>query len=240
MLNPVLEFPSKQKEDILILKNWMKNGISSSAINTYLSCNLDFYFKYVLKIKENHKPNEFIQSSEWGTAVHNTLEQLFLSYNKIDKEAIYKMKNELEECLLIQFEKLFPDNRHVKGKNKINFYQSKQYILNYLEKELYHLNTTGSYKVLYAEKEFSTTKKFHLHDEILECCFKGKIDRIDSTSNGLRLIDYKTGYVTKSDLSISTLESIKTKHKALQLLFYAMLFLSTEKEYNEVTPISLH
>ena len=50
----------------------------------------------------------------------------------------------------------------------------------------------------------------------------------------MRLIDYKTGYVTKSDLSISTLESIKTKHKALQLLFYAMLFLSTEKEYNEV------
>ena len=30
-----------------------------------------------------------------------------LSYNKIDKEAIYKMKNELEECLLIQIEKLF-------------------------------------------------------------------------------------------------------------------------------------
>ena len=234
MLNPVLEFPLKQKEDIIILKNWMKAGISSSAINTYLTCSLDFHFKYVLKIKENQKPNEFIESSEWGTAVHNTLEQLFLSYKQIDKEAIYKMKNELEECLLIQFKKLFPDNRHIKGKNKINFYQSKQYILNYLEKEVYHLNTTGSYEVLYAEKEFSTTKKFHLHDEILECCFKGKIDRIDSTSNGLRLIDYKTGYVTKSDLSISTLESIKTKHKALQLLFYAMLFLSNEKEYNEV------
>ena len=234
VLNPVLESLSKHKEDILVLKNWMKTGISSSAINTYLNCNLDFHFKYVLKIKENQKPNEFIESSEWGTAVHNTLEQLFVSHKQIDKEAINKMKKELAECLSIQFKKLFPDNRHVKGKNKINFYQSKQFILNYLENELYSLNRNGFYQVLYAEKEFSTTKKLHLNDEILECCFKGKIDRIDSTSNGLRLIDYKTGYVTQSDLTISTMESIKTKHKALQLLFYAMLFLGNHKEHDEV------
>ena len=90
ILNPILERPLKQDVDILKLKNWMKTGISSSAINTYLSCNLDFYFKYVLKIKENQKPNKFIESSEWGTAIHNTLEQLFLSHKHIDKEAIKK------------------------------------------------------------------------------------------------------------------------------------------------------
>ena len=145
----MLEPLSKHKEDILVLKNWMKTGISSSAINTYLNCNLDFHFKYVLKIKENQKPNEFIESSEWGTAVHNTLEQLFVSHKQIDKEAINKMKKELAECLSIQFKKLFPDNRHVKGKNKINFYQSKQFILNYLENELYSLNKNGFYQVLY-------------------------------------------------------------------------------------------
>ena len=234
ILNPILERPLKQKEDILKLKNWMKTGISSSAINTYLSCNLDFYFKYVLRIKENHKPNEFIEPSEWGTAIHNTLEQLFLFHKYIDKEAIKKMKKELAECLSIQFKNLFPDNRHLKGKNKINFYQSKQYILNYLEKELYNLNTNGFYQVIYAEKEFSTSKKLLLSDTILECCFKGKIDRIDSTSKGLRLIDYKTGYISKSDLSISSVENIKNKQKALQLLFYAMLFLSTHEQYEDV------
>ena len=107
VLNPVLEPLSKHKEDILVLKNWMKTGISSSAINTYLNCNLDFHFKYVLKIKENQKPNEFIESSEWGTAVHNTLEQLFVSHKQIDKEAINKMKKELAECLSIQFKNYF-------------------------------------------------------------------------------------------------------------------------------------
>ncbi len=231
---PLLDHPKKNDKDILKLLNWMKSGISTSAINTYLNCSLDFYFKYVLDVRENQKPNEFLKSNEWGTAIHNTLEQLFLTHKQIDHVSIKKMKSELSDCLQVEFNKLFPDYRYLKGKNKINYYQAEQYILNYLEKEISNLNFSGYYQILDTEKELSISKKIHLAGEFIECCFKGKIDRIDSTAKGIRLIDYKTGYVTKSDLSISNMDSIKSKHKALQLLFYCMLFLGNHDNHDEV------
>ena len=41
---------SKKTKEILV--KWMEEGISTSSIQKYCTCPLDFYFKYVLKIKE--------------------------------------------------------------------------------------------------------------------------------------------------------------------------------------------
>ena len=43
----------------------MEYGISYSAINTYLKCSLDFYFKYIIGVKENQSPSKFLEPSEW-------------------------------------------------------------------------------------------------------------------------------------------------------------------------------
>ena len=69
----------------------MEYGISYSAINTYLKCSLDFYFKYVIGIKENQSPSKFLEPSDWGIAVHNTLEKLFNSYKTIDDISLKRM-----------------------------------------------------------------------------------------------------------------------------------------------------
>ena len=41
----------KTKEVIAKIKHYLKNGISPSALNTYIACPLDFYYKYILKLK---------------------------------------------------------------------------------------------------------------------------------------------------------------------------------------------
>ena len=112
----------------------MEYGISYSAINTYLKCSLDFYFKYIIGVKENQSPSKFLEPSEWGTAVHNTLEKLFDSYKNIDETSLKRIINEVEDCQQEEFKLMFHDKRHLTGKNKIKYYQFQQYIKNYLKK----------------------------------------------------------------------------------------------------------
>ena len=226
---------NKTEKDFEILKKWMEYGISYSAINTYLKCSLDFYFKYVIGIKENQSPSKFLEPSEWGIAVHNTLEKLFDSYKTIDDISLKRMIKDVEEYQQEEFKLMFHDKRHLIGKNKIKYYQFQQYIKNYLEKELHNIKRTGSYRVLSNEETLNYTDKIYVNKQEVLCHFNGKIDRIDDTANGIRLIDYKTGFVSKDNLSISNISSVRSKEKALQLFFYGLLYTRINTDCDKVS-----
>ena len=226
---------NKTEKDFEILKKWMEYGISYSAINTYLKCSLDFYFKYVIGIKENQSPSKFLEPSEWGIAVHNTLEKLFDSYKTIDDISLKRMIKCVEEYQQEEFKLMFHDKRHLIGKNKIKYYQFQQYIKNYLEKELHNIKRTGSYRVLSNEETLNYTDKIYVNKQKVLCQFNGKIDRIDDTANGIRLIDYKTGFVSKDNLSISNISSVRSKDKALQLFFYGLLYTRINADCDKVS-----
>ena len=49
-------------------------------------------------------------------------------------------------------------------------------------------------------------------------------DRIDDFNGIIRIIDYKSGNMLSSDLSLSNMDQIKDKPKSLQVLFYALLY----------------
>ncbi|NNE76756.1 MAG: PD-(D/E)XK nuclease family protein, partial [Pricia sp.] len=60
---------------------------------------------------------------------------------------------------------------------------------------------------------------------------KGKLDRIDEVDGKLRIIDYKTGNVTSSQVEIVDWSEITSEYdyiKAFQLLFYALMYNSKE------------
>ena len=226
---------NKSEKDFEILKKWMEYGISYSAINTYLKCSLDFYFKYVIGIKENQSPSKFLEPSEWGIAVHNTLEKLFDSYKTIDDISLKRMIKDVEEYQQEEFKLMFHDKRHLIGKNKIKYYQFQQYIKNYLKKELHNIKRTGSFRVLSNEETLNYTDKIFINKQEVLCHFNGKIDRIDDTANGIRLIDYKTGFVSKDNLSISNISSVRSKDKALQLFFYGLLYTGVNTDCDKVS-----
>ena len=226
---------NKSEKDFEILKKWMEYGISYSAINTYLKCSLDFYFKYVIGIKENQSPSKFLEPSEWGIAVHNTLEKLFDSYKTIDDISLKRMIKDVEEYQQEEFKLMFHDKRHLIGKNKIKYYQFQQYIKNYLKKELHNIKRTGSFRVLSNEETLNYTDKIFINKQEVLCHFNGKIDRIDDTANGIRLIDYKTGFVSKDNLSISNISSVRSKDKALQLFFYGLLYTGINTDCDKVS-----
>lgn len=51
-----------------------------------------------------------------------------------------------------------------------------------------------------------------------------KIDRIDETKDGIRIVDYKSGFISKSDVSLKTFKSFSTQSYSLQLMLYAYLY----------------
>ena len=54
-----------------------EGGFSPSALNKLIRCPLDFYYTYVLDLKEIEKVEENVEASTFGTKIHDVLEELF-------------------------------------------------------------------------------------------------------------------------------------------------------------------
>ena len=207
-----------------VLTKWMEEGISASSIQKYCTCPLDFYFKYVLNIKEKKKINQHLEPSDWGIGIHKTLENLFYKGRRIDILEIKKIKTELSQCMEDTFDQIFVDKRFINGKNALIYHHYKKCIENLLDKEIPEINSFGGYKILETENKLISNNLRSLEKSTNKIKFLGYVDRIDSTDQGIRLIDYKTGMVLQNDLNISDFSQLTKKHKALQLFFYALLW----------------
>ena len=96
--------------------------------------------------------------------------------------------------------------------------------VNYLKKSNATLN------ILESEGEFEHRLEINNQDFLI----KGTVDRIDEFENQIRIIDYKTGKVSKNDVSINDYEELienPNKSKAFQLMVYAYLYLKNNPHY---------
>ena len=230
----VHQIKSSEKTKEILLK-WMEEGISTSSIQKYCTCPLDFYFKYVLKIKEKKKINQHLEPSEWGIGIHKTLEVLFYKGRKINIHEIKKIKTELNQCMEDTFDQIFVDKRFINGKNALIYHHFKKCIENLLDKEILEINSFGEYKILETENELISYHPYTNEKSINKIKFLGHVDRIDSTDQGIRLIDYKTGMVLQKDLNIYDYNQLTKKHKALQLFFYALLWNNSQEKTDDLT-----
>lgn len=209
------------KESII---DWILEGVSPSAIIKYNNCPLDFYLKYVAKIKEKKQPSKYLNPSEWGIAIHKTLENLFYKNRIISESEIKKIKIELQEVMMESFNKIFLDKRFLNGKNALTYHHYETCIKNLLDKETKAINEFGEYKILKTEDFIDTLSTFKINNEIQKTKFLGFIDRIDSTDQGIRLVDYKTGMVNPSEINLYNFDQLFNKTKAFQLFFYGLLW----------------
>lgn len=153
---------------------------SPSSLNIYLNCPLQYFFKYVLSLK-NYSTNDENDNSAFGTAIHETFEKI-IKFAKENK----KYPDSLEEVINIFDDTLSKQNlEHFEDAKKRGIILFK----NYYEK----LKTLADPEKTLFESEIGLTEK--LTDENLgEITFYGKLDRIDTDENDLCTIyDYKTG-----------------------------------------------
>ncbi|OYU68004.1 MAG: hypothetical protein CFE22_01445 [Cytophagaceae bacterium BCCC1] len=218
-----------KKESLLQITDFLVNkGLSASSINDYLSCSLRFYWKYILKIKNEDELKSQIGTDVFGTIVHKVLENLDKPYldskNPIDKEVLQNQKNEVENQLsLIKNEhKSFDFDS---GMNLILISVVKKIIEKYFHKR--ESEFVGNFKILGIEKELTSIQAI----SNVELKLKGVIDKIELHPFGLRIIDYKTGKVElkdlhldkENDLAETLLNSEKSKLRQL-IIYYFLIF----------------
>lgn len=223
----------KNDEVLAALELLCAKGISPSALNAYINCTLQFYFRYVARLSESDEIEETIEAGTFGSAVHYMLEKLFKplegqTVQPADFDRMYEKVSDLTEEAFRHFLKN-GDLQH--GKNHLLMRVASKLIENFLRSEKKRMvegKQTGSVtQILALEKEVSYDFKLQLNDRKKIVKLKGKVDRIENTDHELLVIDYKTGRIDGKELrvdNVSDLISDPFLAKSFQLLMYSYIY----------------
>jgi ATP-dependent helicase/nuclease subunit B len=237
--------PAKQKatEPIVVEKNetikarLAKNaeqGFSPSALNVYVNCSLQYYFRYVAGLKEPDEVEESMETNTLGTAVHHVFEKLYAEKTGANLTAdwLHIIKNDtsrIEQLLIEGFEERFDAESLMQGRNHLQYRLALKMIDMFLEAEIERANTGQVVKILGLEEKLEATI------DVLgkQVKVKGTADRIELQNGILSIADYKTGKVGAVSLRQENLETITANPafaKSFQLLTYAWAYLQSHPE----------
>jgi len=226
----IIKNSSLQKE----IENWSKY-VSPSSLNKYINCSLSFYYHYLAKIRKEDEVSEFAEANNIGTAIHEALNKIYPK-GVITSQSVNQIKEDLLRKVEEEFIQEMKGEDVSKGKNYLSLEISKKLAQNFVEFEerlLKKLNSRGgTLNILESEGEF----EHQLQVNQKPFTIKGKVDRVDEMNNQLRIIDYKTGKVSKSDVSIPDFNELlenPNKAKAFQLLVYAYIYLKNNPQYSD-------
>ena len=207
-------------------------GISPSAINTYINCSLQYYFRYIAQLREQEEVEESIEAATLGTAVHFVLENVYADI--IDQpvtpefiEGIIKNRDWIDKLLHESLSKRFDGDSLRHGKNYLLYRVCLKLINEFLKKEKEELKQLASagldMKVLLLEKSMQHQVQVGAHSIKI----KGKVDRVDVSKGIISIADYKTGTPYGSKIAtddVSLFSSDPKYSKAMQLLTYAWMY----------------
>ena len=204
-----------------------QKGISPSALTNYIRNPMDFYYEKIIGIKTPEEVEESVAMNTLGTIVHNTLEDLYKGFigDHLDLDTLSALTPKVNKVIEHHFKIEFYEGDISKGKNLIIFEIAKRYVLNFINKEIEDLKQGNQIKIIGLEREVES--KLFITEIGTEIKLTGKVDRIDQYNGVVRIIDYKTGKVTKDQVVISDWELLTTDYKkyskSFQLLMYAYL-----------------
>ncbi len=217
----------KSEAVMLRLKEIAENGFSPSTLTSYIRNPIDFYFQKILRISEVEEVEENIALNTLGTIIHETLEALytpfigkFLSENDI--LGCFKL---LDAEVLKQFKLVYKEGEIKKGKNLLAFEVAKRNVSNFLKVELGSIKNGETIKILHLEKGCERILK---HPSLpFPIKIAGKVDRIEERNGVIRIIDYKTGKVEKTNVTLKSWKGLTDEiknDKIIQVLAYAFMY----------------
>ncbi len=204
-------------------------GFSPSSLEAYIKNPKEYYFQKLLNLKKE-KTNEVSANHKTiGLIFHETIESLYKpfigkSLEKKDlKEALRKIDKTLKKTFSVNNE-LFNS-----GKNLILFEVIKSAIQVLIQNELNDLNNGSKIKIIALEKPIKEALNLENNTKV---SITGVIDRIDEKNGVVRIIDYKTGLVSSSNLTIKDMSLICSdplRTKAMQLMCYVWMYHKSTK-----------
>ncbi len=228
-LNKIKDQDSIVKSEIIYkeLILFAEKGFSPSSLIQYIRNPYDFYEERLLGIKRPENFDNSINYMTKGTIIHKVLENLYKPYINKDMEInnYSHMLNNLESNLFKEYKKLYNGENIKVGSNYVTFEIMKKLIQNFLKKEKETISKGNKIKIISIEEKFN--KSLEIKGLNFPINIKGTVDRIDFYNNTLRIIDYKSGVINKSNLSFKDWNSIvndEKKSALFQVLIYSYVF----------------
>jgi hypothetical protein len=217
----------KSESVMLRLREIAAVGFSPSALTSYIRNPIQFYFQKILRIREVEEVEENIALNTLGTIIHETLKTLYDPFvgRFISESDIQNCFKQIDAEVLQQFKVVYKEGEIKKGRNLLAFEVAKRNVSNFLKVELESIKAGDAIKILALEKTFERTLS---HPTLpFPVLIKGNVDRIEERNGVIRIIDYKTGKVEKSSVTLKTwkglTEEIKND-KIIQVLAYAYMY----------------
>jgi DNA helicase-2/ATP-dependent DNA helicase PcrA len=165
-------------EDELVGRVLAGFQMNVSALNNYLRCPLEFYFRNVVRI-----PSPKNEAAEFGSAVHHALEQLYVRMKKDPQERFPTMDDFLSD-----FAWYLKRNREcfTKEQYERRMEYGLEILKQYYTRHVAHLNKT----VLIEHN----VRSVHVDGLLL----RGKLDKLEFNGRDVTIVDYKTGDPEKS------------------------------------------
>jgi CRISPR/Cas system-associated exonuclease Cas4 (RecB family) len=230
----------------------LAQGLSPSAVNKLINCPLDFYYRYILGMKESAVVEENIEASTFGTKIHDVLETIFkinfLEKNKkLDIATLAQERKKIKAYLTAAYLEDFSPTDIKFGQNKLSFDVSLRFIDDFILAQIKEIKSTDSpIYIKHLEKTISATYNWEINGEMKTIKIEGNADRIDQFGSTYRIIDYKSGKCDESKVTLDekilqegVMEKFmqsSTKGYGRQLLMYALMF---RAEFPEITEFSV-
>jgi DNA helicase II / ATP-dependent DNA helicase PcrA len=169
-------------EDDFMSRMLDKFTMNVTALNNYLKCPLEFYFKNLIRI-----PSPKNEATEFGSAVHYALEQLFRKMSaqpgQSDGQGDKKDQFPKKEIFIKDFEWYM--HRHRESFTREQFERRMEYgqevLSNYYD--TYHLQWN---KIVAIERNIRNVV-------VNGVPIKGKLDKLEFDGKSVNVVDYKTG-----------------------------------------------
>ncbi len=166
---PVID---KMESDI-IDKALDKFTMNVTALNNYLSCPLEFYYRNLIRI-----PSPKNETLEFGSAVHHALEMMFNRMKDHPNKEFPKKETVVDDFISYMY-------RHRESFTKEEFDRRMEYGKEVLE-QYYTKRINGFNKIVSVERNIRNV----MVDGVP---LKGKIDKMEFDGHFVNVVDYKTG-----------------------------------------------
>jgi CRISPR/Cas system-associated exonuclease Cas4 (RecB family) len=206
-------------------------GISPSALNTYIECRLRFYFRHIAKIKEPNEVEEELDARVLGNFLHDVMEKFYRQITtqknskSVEREDFVGYDDIIEQLI----DDVFIKEYRLDPGKKVS-YEGQRLVVKEIVKSfasrIIEMDKVYAPFTIEALEQGGLTYEIKINHPPYKAVLNGKIDRVDSKDGLLRIIDYKTG---KDKLGFESLASLFTREgkrnkAAFQTLLYALLY----------------
>ena len=222
-------------------------SLSPSALCSYISCPLKFYFSKIAGFKQDEVVAEELPLNILGNIIHRVMEEIYLPMkgkvaNENDINSLYTNHEYVDSLINLYFAKEFykkdklPKDLNENGKLLVTLDVIRKYVRGILK---YDKENAG-----FTPLGFEERVKMVYNVGGLEINLSGIVDRIDRNNGNIRIVDYKTGAGRGRGkrMKFYGVESLfernpdRRNKEAFQTFLYSMIYKESKQINETLTP----